>query len=119
MVTDKTLGFIGAGNMGEALLKGLLNTKAARPEQILVSARRPERVQELVRAYGVRGGENGDVIILDIDGPGDTTVRPASPEMLPYLMAEREKLERWQAQRTQSPPTDQPDNGSDPKTGPS
>ncbi|TMA09804.1 MAG: pyrroline-5-carboxylate reductase, partial [Deltaproteobacteria bacterium] len=61
MVTDKTLGFIGAGNMGEALLKGLLNTKAARPEQILVSARRPERVQELVRAYGVRGGENGDV----------------------------------------------------------
>src|SRR5207253_1171313 len=61
MVTDKTLGFIGAGNMGEALLKGLLNTKAARSEQIFVSARRPERVQELVRSYGVRGGENGDV----------------------------------------------------------
>ena len=30
-------------------------------DQILVSARRPERVQELVRAYSVRGGENGDV----------------------------------------------------------
>jgi len=40
MVTDKKLGFIGAGNMGEALLKGLLNTRAASPEQIFVSARR-------------------------------------------------------------------------------
>src|SRR5256712_1820409 len=61
MVTDKMLGFIGAGNMGEALLKGLLNTKAARSEQIFVSARRPERVRELVKSYGVRGGENADV----------------------------------------------------------
>src|SRR5205823_8723967 len=50
MSTDKKLGFIGAGNMGEALFKGLLSTKAAKPGQILVSARRPERVQELVTA---------------------------------------------------------------------
>src|SRR5204863_7180819 len=61
MATDKKLGFIGAGNMGEALFKGLLNTKAARPQQIQVSARRPERVQELVKSYGVRGGSNGEV----------------------------------------------------------
>src|SRR5260370_29004127 len=61
MVTDKKLGFIGAGNMGEALFKGLLSTGAAKPEQIIVSARRPERVQELVKAYGVRGGSNAEV----------------------------------------------------------
>ena len=56
-----TLGFIGAGNMGEAIFKGLLTTKAAAPAQILVSARRPERVRELVQAYGVRGGSNAEV----------------------------------------------------------
>ncbi|MFN2550303.1 MAG: pyrroline-5-carboxylate reductase family protein [Myxococcales bacterium] len=61
MVTDKKLGFIGAGNMGEALFKGLLNTKAAKPQQILVSARRPERVRELAQAYGVRGVTNAEV----------------------------------------------------------
>jgi len=61
MVTDKKLGFIGAGNMGEALFKGLLNTKAAKPAQIFVSARRPERVRELAQAYGVRGGSNAEV----------------------------------------------------------
>jgi pyrroline-5-carboxylate reductase len=54
-----TLGFIGAGNMGEALLKGLLKTQ--KPEQIRVSARRPERIAELEKMYGVKGGSNAEV----------------------------------------------------------
>jgi pyrroline-5-carboxylate reductase len=53
------LGFIGAGNMGEALLKGLLKTQ--KPEQIRVSARRPERVAELEKTYGVKGGSNAEI----------------------------------------------------------
>ncbi|TMA27477.1 MAG: pyrroline-5-carboxylate reductase [Deltaproteobacteria bacterium] len=61
MVTDKKLGFIGAGNMGEALLKGLLSTRAAKPEQVFVSARRAERVQELQKTYGIKGGSNAEV----------------------------------------------------------
>jgi pyrroline-5-carboxylate reductase len=54
-----TLGFIGAGNMGEALLKGLLKTHP--PQQLRVSARRPERVKELETTYGVGGGSNAEV----------------------------------------------------------
>jgi pyrroline-5-carboxylate reductase len=61
MVTDKKLGFIGAGNMGEALIKGLLKTGAAKPTQILASARRPERVRELAQLYGIRGATNAEV----------------------------------------------------------
>ena len=61
MVTDKKLGFIGAGNMGEALIKGLLKTGAATPAQILASARRPERVRELAQTYGIRGATNSEV----------------------------------------------------------
>jgi pyrroline-5-carboxylate reductase len=53
------LGFIGAGNMGEALLKGLLKTQ--KPEQIRVSARRPERIAELEKTYGVKGGSNAEI----------------------------------------------------------
>src|SRR5437868_6524504 len=30
--------------------------------------------------------------IIEIDGPGDTTVRPCPPERLPILMAERQRL---------------------------
>jgi pyrroline-5-carboxylate reductase len=59
MATGTRLGFIGAGNMGEALLKGLLKTQ--KPEQIRVSARRPERVAELEKTYGVKGGSNAEI----------------------------------------------------------
>jgi len=54
MVTNKKLGFIGVGNMGEALVKGLIASKAAGPAQIRVSARRRERVEELEKLYRVR-----------------------------------------------------------------
>ncbi len=59
---DLKLGFIGVGNMGEALVKGLISSKAAVPSQIRVSARRPERVAELAKLYGVRGGLSGQVV---------------------------------------------------------
>lgn len=36
--------------------------------------------------------------ILIIDEPGDTTVRPPSPAMLKFLLAEREKIARWEAE---------------------
>src|SRR5436309_2071763 len=81
MVTDKKLGFIGAGNMGEALFKGLLSTKAAKPGQILVSARRPERVQELVTAYGVRGGTNSEIA-----RESDVVVLCVKPQILDQVL---------------------------------
>jgi pyrroline-5-carboxylate reductase len=88
MVTDKKLGFIGAGNMGEALLKGLLKTGAAKPAQLFASARRPERVQELEKAYGIHGGSNNevaraaDVIVLCVKPQIlDQVLRAISPDV--------------------------------------
>jgi hypothetical protein len=45
------------------------------------------------------GFDSSDREIVIVDGPGDTTVRPCRPERLAFLMAEREKLRRWQALR--------------------
>jgi pyrroline-5-carboxylate reductase len=81
MVTDKKLGFIGAGNMGEALVKGLIASKAAKPSQILVSARRPERVQEMVRLYGVRGASNAEVA-----RESDVLVLAVKPQILDQVL---------------------------------
>jgi pyrroline-5-carboxylate reductase len=81
MVTDKKLGFIGAGNMGEALVKGLIASKAAKPSQVLVSARRPERVQELVRLYGVRGASNAEVA-----RESDVLVLAVKPQILDQVL---------------------------------
>jgi pyrroline-5-carboxylate reductase len=88
MVTDKKLGFIGAGNMGEALIKGLLKTGAAKPAQVYASARRPERVQELAKTYGLHGVSNAevaresDVIVLCVKPQIlDQVLRTISPDV--------------------------------------
>jgi pyrroline-5-carboxylate reductase len=81
MVTDRKLGFIGVGNMGEALVKGLIATNAAAPAQILVSARRRERVQELEKLYGVRGGTNSEVA-----RQSDVVVFAVKPQILDQVL---------------------------------
>jgi pyrroline-5-carboxylate reductase len=47
--------FLGGGRMGEALVSGLIRSGGRRPEEIMVSCRREERLRELTDAYGVRG----------------------------------------------------------------
>jgi pyrroline-5-carboxylate reductase len=54
MPLGQTIAFLGAGNMAEALVKGLLRAGVAAPGEILCTDRRPERGPELVGAYGVR-----------------------------------------------------------------
>jgi pyrroline-5-carboxylate reductase len=50
---DKKIGFVGAGNMAEALIRGLLRGHA-HPDQIGASAPREERVGELASRYQIR-----------------------------------------------------------------
>ena len=49
---DKTIGFLGAGNMAEALLRGLLRGHAE-PDRIAASGPREERMAELAERYGI------------------------------------------------------------------
>jgi pyrroline-5-carboxylate reductase len=48
-----TIGFIGAGNMAEALIKGVINAKLYSPENVFISDIRAERLKFLVEKYSV------------------------------------------------------------------
>lgn len=50
---DETLGFIGCGMMGEAMVKGLLREDLVDPRQIVASHPRAERCLELENRYGI------------------------------------------------------------------
>jgi pyrroline-5-carboxylate reductase len=50
---EKTIGFLGAGNMAEALIRGLLRGHAE-AERIFASGPRPERMTELAQRYGIQ-----------------------------------------------------------------
>ncbi len=73
MLKNKMVGFIGTGNMGEALIHGLLHGHLCRPEQIICSDVRPERLKAIREASGVRGTSHNvevvkqaDIIILSV-----------------------------------------------------
>ncbi|MFP3869294.1 MAG: pyrroline-5-carboxylate reductase [Syntrophobacteria bacterium] len=53
MLTSRKLGFIGGGNMGEALIRGLLGSGCLDAWQILVSDINQDRLQYLQTSYGV------------------------------------------------------------------
>jgi pyrroline-5-carboxylate reductase len=50
---DKTIGFLGAGNMAEALIRGLVKGEVVPPDRIIASAPRTERLEELSATYGI------------------------------------------------------------------
>src|SRR5690606_41688910 len=50
------IAILGTGKMGEALLSGLLRAGRS-PDEIVATARRPERAEALRKRYGVRRSE--------------------------------------------------------------
>lgn len=50
---DKRIAFIGAGNMGEALIKGLLQAGKVRPEQLIATDVRKNRLETIRKAYQI------------------------------------------------------------------
>ena len=70
---DKKIGFVGAGNMAGALIKGLLLSGTVTPAQILASDVRDERLAELVAEHGIATTRDNaklaawaDVIVLAV-----------------------------------------------------
>ena len=49
----KTLGFIGMGNMGQAMLSGMLESGKVTVEDVIVSAKTQATKQKLEKEYGV------------------------------------------------------------------
>ena len=86
MVASKTIGFIGGGNMGEALIKGLLQSGLLDANRIRVSDISQDRLHHLRDTYQVSiSADNGevaeasDVIVLAVKPQqvGDESRTPA------------------------------------------
>ncbi len=53
LLASHTIGFVGAGNMAEALIRGLVRGGHVAPNKIAASAPRRERLDELAKQYGI------------------------------------------------------------------
>lgn len=79
---ERTIAFIGAGNMAEALIKGLLRAGTARPDSLLATGRREERLDPLRRTYGVRTTLDNVAAVRE----ADVVVLAVKPQALDKLL---------------------------------
>src|SRR5690242_10737784 len=79
----RTIGFIGAGNMAEAMIRGLLRGNDFAPEQVSASGPRQERVAELREKYGIDAGTNNS-----IPAQKDLVVLSVKPQILSRVLDE-------------------------------
>lgn len=63
MIKDK-VGFIGAGNMGEALMRGILKANLLSPQNVYASDIRETRLKELQKDYGIVTFKDNKELIL-------------------------------------------------------
>jgi pyrroline-5-carboxylate reductase len=52
--TNVTLGILGCGNMGEAVLRGLARAGSLQPERVIASAKHQRRIDDLAARFGIR-----------------------------------------------------------------
>ena len=62
-----TIGFVGGGNMAEALIKGIIAAGVYEPEGVFASDIRPERLTYLAKQYGVQAVESNADLAANVD----------------------------------------------------
>ncbi len=83
-IKGKTVGFIGSGNMGEALIKGLLAVGLVPPESIYATDVRLERLKQLDRQYGIRVlADNRDLV-----READVMILAVKPQIIDAVLKE-------------------------------
>ena len=84
MLNNKIIGFIGSGNMGEALINGLLVSEQSRPEQIICSDVREDRLDELKTRYGIQTTTDNKQVVKT----SDIIILAVKPQILAEVIKE-------------------------------
>lgn len=64
---DRKIGFIGAGNMGKALISGIIKSGFTEKENIIASAKSEKTLRELAENYGIVTSLNNIDVVKDTD----------------------------------------------------
>jgi len=111
MAANRKIAILGAGRIGESLLAGLLSSGWRKPGDIVVTARREERLKELADRHGVKATLSNPEAVADA-GLVVIAVKPQDFDVLlgeigGLLTPEQTGLSVAAAVPTASPPTAQ------------
>ncbi len=80
----RRLGFLGAGNMAAALIKGLLHGEVLPPARILASDVKAERLEQLHAAHGIRTTMDNHQLLRE----SDVVVLAVKPQVIDKVLTE-------------------------------
>ncbi len=66
-IKDKKVGFLGSGNMGEAIIKGLLQTGLVPASSIAATDARADRLEQIAKQYGIRAATSNRALVAEAD----------------------------------------------------
>ncbi len=84
MLKEKKIGVIGTGNMGEALISGLLHSRSSTPENIICSDIRKDKLKTVKEAYGVLTSGNN----LNVVSASEIVVYAVKPQIMASVLRE-------------------------------
>jgi pyrroline-5-carboxylate reductase len=80
----KRIGFLGAGNMSGALIKGLLHGQVLPPERIIASDVKPDRLDQLHKQHGIRTTNDNHALLRE----SDVVVLAVKPQVIDKVLTE-------------------------------
>jgi pyrroline-5-carboxylate reductase len=85
MEAGKRIAILGAGNMGAAMIGGILKAQVAEPGEIIATTRSPERAAEVAARFGVRATAGGN---RDAAAQSDLILLSVKPGVLARVLEE-------------------------------
>ena len=84
MLKDRKIGVIGTGNMGEALISGLIYSRSSIPDNIICSDIRKDKLKSIKGAYGVVTTSNN----LDVVRASEIVIYSIKPQIMASILKE-------------------------------
>ena len=83
-IKGKKIGFLGGGNMGEALIRGIVKTGIVPPQELFVTDVRLDRLEELSRTYGLHTLSDNALLVRRVD----VVILAVKPQILKAVLRE-------------------------------
>ena len=83
-IKGKRVGFLGSGNMGEAMIRGMLQSGLVPKEYILAADAQPQRLTHITGQYGIRGVSGNPELVRE----ADVIVLAVKPQIMGVVLGE-------------------------------
>ena len=83
-IAGKRIGFLGAGNMGEAMIKGLTRAGLVPAASIAATDARPDRLQQIAREYGITAASDNRALVAG----ADVVILAVKPQVMGAVLGE-------------------------------